>query len=57
MRAPLARLRAAPRRQGQLIPDMDLLIAATALVENLILVTRNIRHFKRISALRLYQHG
>jgi tRNA(fMet)-specific endonuclease VapC len=50
-----ARQRAALRRQGQLIPDMDLLIAATALEENLTLVTRNIRHFERIPELRLYQ--
>lgn len=48
-----ARLRALLRRDGQLIPDMDLLIAATALDENLILVTRNLRHFARIPALRL----
>ena len=50
-----ARQRAALRRQGQLIPDMDLLIAATALEENLTLVTRNLRHFDRIPDLRLYQ--
>jgi predicted nucleic acid-binding protein len=50
-----ARQRAALRRQGQLIPDIDLLIAATALEENLTLVTRNIRHFERIPELRLYQ--
>ncbi len=52
-----ARLRAELRRQGQLIPDMDLLIAATALDEDLTLVTRNIRHFARIDALKLYQPG
>jgi tRNA(fMet)-specific endonuclease VapC len=50
-----ARLRAALRQQGQLIPDMDLLIAATALVEDLMLVTRNMRHFERIAGLTLYQ--
>ena len=41
--ARFAQLRAALRRQGRLIPDMDLLIAATALEENLTLVTRNFR--------------
>ena len=46
--ARFARLRAALRRQGQLIPDMDLLIAATALEENLTLLTRNVRHFARV---------
>ncbi len=50
-----ARVRAALRRQGQLIPDMDLLIAATALEANLILVTRNLRHFERVPGLTLYQ--
>ncbi len=50
-----ARLRAALRQQGQLIPDMDLLIAATALEEDLTLITRNVRHFERIPELKLYQ--
>ncbi len=50
-----ARLRATLRRQGQLIPDMDLLIAATALDAELTLLTRNIRHFERIAGLTLYQ--
>jgi tRNA(fMet)-specific endonuclease VapC len=50
-----ARLRFTLRRQGQLIPDMDLLIAATALEADLTLVTRNVRHFGRIPELKLYQ--
>ena len=52
-----ARVRAALRQQGQLIPDMDLLIAATALDEDLTLVTRNRRHFERLPDLTLYQPG
>jgi predicted nucleic acid-binding protein len=52
-----ARMRASLRRQGQSIPDMDLFIAATALEEDLILITRNARHFERIPELRLYQPG
>lgn len=40
-------------KQGQRLEDFDLLIAATAIVNNLILVTRNIKHFKRIKGLRL----
>lgn len=51
------RLRALLRRQGRLIPDLDLLIAATALVHDLTLVTRNRRHFARVPALRLYDPG
>lgn len=48
-----AELRAFLRRQGMLIPDMDLLIAATALEHDLTLVTRNLRHFARIPGLRV----
>lgn len=50
-----ARLWATLRRQGMLIPDMDLLIAATALENDLTLVTRNFRHFDRITGLKLYR--
>ncbi len=50
-----ARTRAQLRRSGQLIPEMDLLIAATALSHDLTLVTRNFRHFERIPNLTLYQ--
>ena len=50
-----ARMRAALRQQGQLIPDMDLLIAATAIDDDLTLITRNLRHFARLPGLRLYQ--
>lgn len=50
-----ARIRGRLRRQGQLLGDPDILIAATALQHDLTLVTRNIRHFSRIPTLRLYQ--
>jgi predicted nucleic acid-binding protein len=50
-----AYLRAELRRRGQLFPDLDLLIAATALQHDLTLLTRNVRHFNRIPDLRLYQ--
>jgi predicted nucleic acid-binding protein len=42
------------RRQGQLIGDTDLLIAATALHHDLTLITRNTKHFERIPGLKLY---
>lgn len=48
-------IRAGLRRQGNLIADMDLLIAATALTHDLTLLTRNTRHFTRIPGLRLQQ--
>lgn len=38
---------------GQRLEDFDLLIAATALVYDFILVTKNIKHFKRIKSLKL----
>ena len=50
-----ARTRALLRRRGELIPDRDLLIAATALEHDLTLLTRNRRHFERISDLKLHQ--
>ncbi len=40
-------------RRGQLIEDADILIAATALVHDLPLVTNNHKHFSRIPALVL----
>ena len=40
-------------RRGDLISDADILIAATALVHGLTLVTANVAHFQRISSLSL----
>lgn len=40
-------------QQGQLISDADILIAATALVHGLNLVTENVAHFRRISGLNI----
>ena len=45
--------RARLRSTGTLIPDMDLLIGATALRHNLTLLTNNRRHFGRLPGLRL----
>jgi predicted nucleic acid-binding protein len=52
-----AEVRGQLRVQGQLIGDMDLLIASTALANDLTLVTRNARHFERIPGLDLYQRS
>lgn len=49
-----ARVRGNLRSKGRLIPDADLLIAATALQHNLSLVTRNVRDFQRVPGLVLY---
>jgi tRNA(fMet)-specific endonuclease VapC len=50
-----ARIRGELRRRGQLIPDPDILIAATALEHDLTLLTRNLKDFARIPELKLYQ--
>lgn len=50
-----AKTRARLRRSGNIIPDMDLLIAATAQTFDLTLLTRNLRHFERIPDLKIYQ--
>jgi len=44
---------AASRKRGQPIDDIDLLIAGIALASQLVLVTRNREHFKRIAGLEL----
>ena len=50
-----ARIRGELRRQGQIIGDPDILIAATALDYDLVVVTRNTRHFARVAGINLYQ--
>lgn len=46
-------LKAALDRKGERIEDFDLLIAATALNLNYVLVTINTKHYKRIEGLQL----
>ncbi len=46
-----ASLKASLEKTGRGIDDMDLLIAATAITHNLVLVTNNSRHFARVSGL------
>lgn len=43
---------AALRKQGAIIDDADILIAATAQVHDLVLITNNLAHFRRIPDLR-----
>ncbi len=47
-----SQVRADLRARGLLIADFDIVIAATAIEHNLMLVTRNKRHFERIPNLR-----
>jgi tRNA(fMet)-specific endonuclease VapC len=46
-------VRADLRDQGIAVFEMDMLIAATALLHDLTLVTHNARHFEKIPGLRL----
>jgi len=41
------------KKAGELIGDFDLVIATTALVHNLTLITNNISHFQRIPSLKI----
>jgi tRNA(fMet)-specific endonuclease VapC len=38
---------------GEVLADADAVIAATALYHDLVLVTGNLRHFRRIAGLRI----
>ncbi len=49
-----AALRCAVPRQGQPLSDYDLLLAATALHHDLIVLTHRIDQFKSIAGLKLY---
>jgi tRNA(fMet)-specific endonuclease VapC len=52
-----AGIRSALRRRGELIPDFDLLVGATALHHDLTVLTSNYRHLERIPNLKLYRPG
>jgi len=41
------------RKHGKMISDFDLLIGSTAIADNLIMVTENVREFKRISGIKI----
>ena len=47
------KLKAALEKEGNVIDDADLFIAACAIVNDATLVTNNERHFKRIKGLKL----
>ena len=42
------------RKQGNMIGDLDLLIAATSLHHGLTLLTNNVRHFERLEGLKIF---
>ena len=41
------------KKEGNLIEDADILMASIAIVEGLVLITNNIKHFERVKGLRL----
>ena len=41
------------KKEGNLIEDADILMASTAIVEDLVLITNNIKHFKRVKSLKI----
>jgi tRNA(fMet)-specific endonuclease VapC len=41
------------KKEGNLIEDADILMAGSAIVEDLVLITNNIKHFERVKGLRL----
>lgn len=47
-------IRAHLKQQGQVIEDIDIIIAATCIRNSEILVTQNIEHYRRIPYLDLY---
>ncbi|MBW1715144.1 MAG: hypothetical protein JRJ77_04850 [Deltaproteobacteria bacterium] len=46
-----AEIYACLKKQGNLIEDADILMASIAIVEDLVLITNNIKHFERIEGL------
>ena len=46
-------LKASLEKSGKPLDDFDLILASCALAHNLVLVTNNIKHFKRIDGLKL----
>jgi len=47
------KIKAELKQKGNLIMDADILIASTAIANDLVLVTNNTDHFKRIPMLKL----
>ena len=48
-----AKEKARLKKKGQLIDDFDLLIGSSAIANEMVLVTRNVKHFNRISGINI----
>ena len=46
-----AKTKAKLKKSGNIIADMDLMIASIAIANNAILITNNLRHFERLDSL------
>ncbi|MEK7521188.1 MAG: type II toxin-antitoxin system VapC family toxin [Patescibacteria group bacterium] len=46
-------IRAELKKKGEVIEDIDILIAATCVAQNLTLITYNPKHFQRVSGLKV----
>lgn len=53
--AKFAEIRKILRKEGNLIDNFDILIAATCLANDLTLITNNLSHFKRVLGLKIYK--
>lgn len=52
-----AKLKSELKKSGNIIADMDLMIASITISNNAILFTNNIKHFKRIKDLEILELG
>lgn len=50
-------IRADLKNKGNVIEDLDLMIAATCLINDLTLLTQNKKHFERVENLSLFSKG
>ena len=50
-----AQLKAKLKKQGQIIADMDLMIASITISNKAILYTNNLKHFNRIEGLKFFK--
>ncbi len=49
------KIRAELKRKGTLMDDADIMIGATAISYDFVLITRNVKDFKRIAGLKILQ--
>jgi len=47
-------IRAKLKKQGAVIEDIDIFLAATCITNDILMVTDNLKHFQRIEGLKLY---